>query len=115
LQQSANVFLFQHLFYSIRNFSEKVIGISKISTPCLSGKACDGAEIPKPRRFHFLCGFPKRNNYILSVFGKDIFAERKVLSSESAYAFQESKAWKMLGKGEKKDEEQQPDQHSSGS
>ena len=45
----------------------------------------DGHAVPEFHilHFHFLRHFPKRNNYIFSRFGKDMDAERKMLSSES--------------------------------
>ena len=37
----------------------------------------------KIRRFQNLCHFPKRNIYIFISFGKAMFAEKKMLSTES--------------------------------
>jgi hypothetical protein len=60
---------------------------------------------------------PQSNIYISYGFGKAMCAERKVLSLESAYAFQESYGSQKvrLKKERNHYEEQQPDQCSPGS
>jgi len=59
--------------------------------------------------FQFLCQFPKRYIYIFPCFGKAMFAERKVLSSESARLSKKVRRVKCVEKRRESYEEQQSD------